>query len=140
MDKKPIIGDRLRFLVVESGLEHNEVASAIGIKISTFSSYVNYTREPSVATLMRIAHYFDVTIDYLTGYSDIRDPYLCHMPDDLQLFLHEPMNKAYIEILKEFTEKLQSIRPKRENPQEHGKKGGKKKKGMNPPEKLTIYD
>jgi len=44
-----------------------EVAKQIGISQRTYSHYENGKREPDHKTLITIADFFDVTIDYLLG-------------------------------------------------------------------------
>ena len=47
-------------------------ANASGINLRTYHRYENGEREASVSTLIRMADYFGVTIDYLVGRSDAR--------------------------------------------------------------------
>ena len=37
------------------------------IASTTLSGYINNHREPDFSTLIRMAHYFDVSTDYLLG-------------------------------------------------------------------------
>jgi len=66
--------ERMRSLSKEKGLKKTEVAKGIGLDRSTVTNYESGKRNnPTAETLQRIADYFDVSIDYLTGKSDIRD-------------------------------------------------------------------
>lgn len=66
--------ERMRSLRKEKGLKKTEVAKGIGLDRSTVTNYESGKRNnPTAETLQRIADYFDVSIDYLTGKSDIRD-------------------------------------------------------------------
>lgn len=47
-------------------------AKAVKITPRTYQRYENGEREASVSTLIRMADYFGVTIDYLVGRSDAR--------------------------------------------------------------------
>lgn len=51
--------------------QHNttqkEVAEYLGISERAYQHYELGTREPSFATAIKIADYFDVTLDYLLG-------------------------------------------------------------------------
>lgn len=62
-------GDNLRTLIEERDMTQKEVAKQLNIAPSTMGSYVQNTREPDFATLVSIAKYFDVSIDYLLDYS-----------------------------------------------------------------------
>ncbi len=42
-------------------------AAALGIKESTYATYERGAHEPSLATLLRIAKYFHVSLDYLVA-------------------------------------------------------------------------
>jgi len=92
------LGERMKLLIKEKGLEQQEVAENLGMKTSTFNGYIGNKREPSIENLIKFAKYFDVSIDYLTGYSDIKNPYLNHLSDDQNIFLRDAKNKIYIEL------------------------------------------
>ena len=80
------------------GLEQQEVAEILGLKTSTFNGYAGDKREPSIKYLIKFAEYFGVSIDYLTGYSDIKDPYLSNLSEELVSFINDPKNTIYIEL------------------------------------------
>lgn len=71
--------NRLRNLIKETKKTQKDIAkemttvSKIEISPQTLSYYVN-GREPNYDTLIAIAKYFDVSVDYLTGYSDAKKP------------------------------------------------------------------
>ncbi|WP_288572018.1 helix-turn-helix domain-containing protein [uncultured Weissella sp.] len=44
------------------------VADAIGVSNGTVANYENEKREPNIATLIKLADYFDVSVDYLIGH------------------------------------------------------------------------
>lgn len=62
-----ILSERLEQLKEERNIKHKEVAIAIGVKPEAYSKYVRGTRQPDLETLIKIADYFDVSIDYLIG-------------------------------------------------------------------------
>jgi len=68
--------DRLRALREETGLTQKDFAKKMNIANTTYNNYETGTREPDKETLKRFATFFDCTIDYLLGYSDIRNPYI----------------------------------------------------------------
>lgn len=65
--------ERFRQLKEESGKTQVQIANDLGIKQQAVSYYVN-GREPDYDTLIAIAEYFSVTLDYLLGVSDCRRP------------------------------------------------------------------
>lgn len=58
--------------IIETLKEKNkkqiDLANYLGISKSTMSLYASGKREPDVATLIRIADYFGVSVDYLIGH------------------------------------------------------------------------
>ncbi len=61
---------RLRELRDLRGLTQSDVSSQIGIAQNTYSQYETGKREPDMATLVKLANYFGVSVDYLLGRSD----------------------------------------------------------------------
>ena len=49
-----------------------EVAAAIGVQQSTYTLYENGKREPGIDTILKMADYHKVTVDYLLGRTDIK--------------------------------------------------------------------
>lgn len=48
-----------------------EVADYLNVKQNTYSQYENEKRQVPVDILMRLADYYDVSVDYLLGRADI---------------------------------------------------------------------
>ncbi|PQD95777.1 transcriptional regulator [Pradoshia eiseniae] len=67
-------GSRLKELRKEKRLSQEELGTIIGVAQSTLGSYERETREPSIEGLLQLAHYFEVSVDYLLGNSDLREP------------------------------------------------------------------
>ena len=61
---------RLRELRKEKNLKQSDVARAVDGSQRTVSNWENGTSEPDIAMLIRLADYFEVSLDYLTGRSD----------------------------------------------------------------------
>lgn len=61
---------RLISLRKERGMTQNDLANLIHKKRSTVSGYEIEDKEPDFETVCFLAHYFDVSTDYLLGYSD----------------------------------------------------------------------
>lgn len=57
----------LRNLVFNSGKTQKEIAVALGLGQQRFNFYVTGRSEPDVATLILLADYFGVTVDFLVG-------------------------------------------------------------------------
>lgn len=65
---------RLKELRKEHGLSQEELAKFSSVSFPTISRYENGLRdEPKLSILKKLANYFDVTIDYLVGDTDVRD-------------------------------------------------------------------
>ena len=65
---------RMKELRKERGLTQDELSKLSGISFPTISRYENGQRdEPKLTILKTLANYFDVTIDYLVGDTDIKE-------------------------------------------------------------------
>lgn len=62
--------DRLLLLRVMRKLSQREVAEGAGVVIRAYQRYEYGEREPQLSTLVRIADFYDVSLDYLAGRSD----------------------------------------------------------------------
>ena len=61
---------RLKNLRNEKQLTQSEVAKKLGIAPSTYSNYEQGTRFPDKETLINLAQFYKVSIDYLLGETD----------------------------------------------------------------------
>ena len=59
--------ENLRKIRKERDLTMKEVGIAIGVGESTISQYETGKRQPDQQTLLKLADYFDVSVDYLLG-------------------------------------------------------------------------
>lgn len=64
--------NRLRELRKERGLSQDVLANEMSINIKTLRRYEVGENNPRVAILIELANYFNVSIDYLVGRSDVR--------------------------------------------------------------------
>ena len=64
--------NRLRELRKELGLSQDRLANEMSINIKTLRRYEVGENNPRVAILIELADYFNVSIDYLVGRSDVR--------------------------------------------------------------------
>ena len=65
---------RLHELREEQVLNMSQMAQALNMKYTTYISYEKGEREPNSELLIKFAKFFDVSIDYLIGFSDIKKP------------------------------------------------------------------
>ncbi len=61
------IEERLRELMKEEGLTQVKLAAQIGVKQNTISAWLSKKKQPSIASLWRLADRFGVSVDFLIG-------------------------------------------------------------------------
>ena len=66
-ETKKILAARLKALRIKKELPQLMVALDLGIARSTYACYETAKNEPDIFTLIKIADYFDVSLDYLVG-------------------------------------------------------------------------
>ena len=64
--------EKLRILREQAGLSQQKLADQLGLTQQSIYSYENGAYEPDIATLKRFAAYFDTSVDYLIGNTEIR--------------------------------------------------------------------
>lgn len=64
---------RLRDLRKEKHVTQDDVASYLGITRPAYTAYESGKREPDDKTKIKLATYFDVSVDYLIGKSDTKN-------------------------------------------------------------------
>jgi len=69
-----MLNERLRQLRNEAGLTQQEFADKLYISRDTYAQYEIDRRNPDYETLDKIAAYYKVSVDYLLGRSDVRQP------------------------------------------------------------------
>lgn len=67
--------NRLKQLREEKNLSRDELANKLNLSYSAIAKYETGNRSPDDETKKKIAEYFNVSLDYLMGVSDIRNPY-----------------------------------------------------------------
>ena len=68
-----MLGSRIKLLRKERGLTLEQLAKDLNTAPITLSRYENELRDPKCEVLKSLAEYFDVSVDYLIGNSDIRN-------------------------------------------------------------------
>ena len=69
-----MLGARIKLLREELGLKQEELAKKLSVSPSAIGMYERDLREPNNELTLRIANFFNVSIDYLLGKSDARMP------------------------------------------------------------------
>lgn len=64
--------ERLRQLRMEKGLTQTALAHSLSVSKAAISTYETGLRNPPDATLVDMARFFNVSVDYLLGVSDMR--------------------------------------------------------------------
>jgi len=62
----------LKRLREEKGVSQQKVADAIGTNQQSIHRYENGDYEPDIQTMFKLADYFETSIDYIVGRTDIR--------------------------------------------------------------------
>ena len=65
-----LILHRLKELRRQTGISQKQLADVIQISQQSVNKYENHDVQPDFDTLMRLASYFNVSVDYLIGFSD----------------------------------------------------------------------
>lgn len=67
------LNERLQELRQEKQLSQTELASNVGLSLRAYQYYERGERQPSADTLICLANFFDVSLDYLCGRSNRRE-------------------------------------------------------------------
>lgn len=73
----------LRLLREEKGYSQQKLAEMINISQQAIFKYEKTDNEPDISTLIRLAEIFGVSVDYLIGNTDIREPLNMQLSDNL---------------------------------------------------------
>lgn len=66
-----MLGDKLRKLRTDNQLTQKEFAQIFGLSDARYSQYETGRRTPDLETLASFAKYYGVSLDYITGFSDL---------------------------------------------------------------------
>ncbi len=66
---------KLRELREKSGMSQAETAKLLGCSQQTYSRYESHTTEIPLESLIFLADYYDTSVDYLLGITEITEPY-----------------------------------------------------------------
>ena len=76
------LGERLKLLREENKITQEQLAEHLGVGRPTIAGYETKGKQPSFEILDKIADFFNVSIDYLLGRSDIKNPSTVSIEDD----------------------------------------------------------
>ena len=62
----------LKKLREDASISQKALADAIGVSQQSVNKYENHNIEPDIETLIRIADFFETSVDYLIGHTSIR--------------------------------------------------------------------
>lgn len=62
----------LKKLRQEYGISQQGLANAIGVSQPSINKYENHNIEPDIEVLIRIADFFNTSVDYVVGHTEIR--------------------------------------------------------------------
>ena len=62
----------LKQLRREYNISQQRLADAVNVSQPSINKYENHNIEPDIEVLTRLADYFNTSIDYIVGYTDIR--------------------------------------------------------------------
>lgn len=66
---------RIRDLREDNDLTQCQVATLLNVSQSTYSRYENGALDIPIQTLIKLANYYDTSIDYLVNITDVRISY-----------------------------------------------------------------
>lgn len=61
----------LKELRIQAGISQQQLADVIGVSQQSINKYENHNIEPDIRTLVALADYFETSVDYLIGHTDI---------------------------------------------------------------------
>lgn len=76
--------ERLRYLRKINGVTQAELSRYLGYSYTAVSNYENAEHQPDYNTLMKIAEYFNVSIDFLMGADDCMEQMRC-IPEEMDM-------------------------------------------------------
>lgn len=78
------LGKRIKYLRESQDLSQKEFAQILGVQNSTLCQYENGTRIPGDDIKVKIADYFNVSMDYLYGRTETQSKLIPSIPPELQ--------------------------------------------------------
>ena len=85
---------RLKKLREERNITQQELADQLSCSQQSINNYENHGTQPDIDMLCRMADFFDTSVDYLIGNTDVREPYT--------LAKYENNSEKEIDLIKSF--------------------------------------
>jgi transcriptional regulator with XRE-family HTH domain len=63
--------DNIKRIRTNKGFKQSEVAAAMGVSVIQYQNYEYGKHEPTLKHLVALADYFEVSLDYLVGRSEV---------------------------------------------------------------------
>lgn len=67
--------ENIRSLRIDSGYTQKQIAAYLGVSQNTYSQYEIGVLNYPVDALIKLADFYDVSVDYLLGRTDVKEPY-----------------------------------------------------------------
>ena len=107
--------NRIKQLRLEKGISQSDVASVVGITRQAVSHYEHGIRNPRLETCKKLADFFEVSVPYLQGFSEMSEQvYLIQSTDCLvggaiqnAIVIAESKSDALTKFKKELKENLE---------------------------------
>ena len=106
----------LKKLRTEKGISQKQLADVISVSQQSINKYENHNIEPDIETLIKIADYFDTSVDYLIGHSEVRrkieivNPYDLNFEETILIEgyrqLSSKQKKSVLIIIENYNDKL----------------------------------
>lgn len=90
----------LKLLRRKKGLSQQQLADVIGVSQQSINKYENHNIEPDIFTLTALADFFDTSVDYLIGHSEINriiepvNPYDLNSDESNLIDRYRKLNKS----------------------------------------------
>ena len=65
-----LVGERIKELRTEKRVGQNKLANDLSLSNASISYWETGKQEPSASALLKLAQYFNVSVDYILGLSD----------------------------------------------------------------------
>jgi len=112
-----MIGTRIKKLREDKGLNQLELAKLLNISNTTLSQYESGQRTPSDDIKIKLSKTFNVSIDYLLGITDIKNPYKEDIDGKITTiaahFDGDEFTEEELDQIKQFKEFVKSTREKK---------------------------
>lgn len=66
-----IMVQNLKALRIRKGISQQQLADVIGVSQQSINKYENHMIEPDISTLIALADFFNTSVDYLIGHTEI---------------------------------------------------------------------